>query len=200
MSGAIYILSDTHLGHQLVSGLRGFRTTQEHDDRIRREWEKRVRDRDTVYILGDISSGTTVGQEYALEFIDSLPGHKRLILGNHDSAHDMHGNKAVKWAARYRKVFEHVTLEARLNWQGHRIHLSHFPYARALTGIGYEDRYFDWRPVFTTELLLHGHTHQGHVRTSQHEISVGLDAWKMRPVNIGEIWAEYQKPFVPLIV
>ena len=56
-----------------------------HVDRLKNNWEQIVTDNDTVVIPGDISWGIDLNQSAAdLKFIESLPGHKVLLRGNHD--------------------------------------------------------------------------------------------------------------------
>lgn len=180
-----WLTSDLHLGHTLVSTMRGFRDPQEHDDHIVARWRKAIKPEDDVWILGDISAGGSGGQLRALATLLPLPGRKILVAGNHDGVHPMHGRAALRWAPFYNDVFEHVCSEAQLRVEGCKLRLSHFPRVADHTQ---EIRYPNWRPPIFPEWLLHGHTHSQEVWTSANEIHVGWDAWR-RPVNLGEIGA-----------
>lgn len=56
-----------------------------HPDRLREAWEGVIDEDDTVIIPGDISWALKLdGAMPDLEYVDSLPGHKVIIKGNHD--------------------------------------------------------------------------------------------------------------------
>lgn len=58
---------------------------ENHDERIKKDWESRVSKEDVVIIAGDISWALKSDQAYAdLDWIHKLPGEKVLIKGNHD--------------------------------------------------------------------------------------------------------------------
>ena len=58
---------------------------QDYFQRLERNWYATVSDEDTVLIAGDISWAMTLAQaEYDLAYIDSLPGRKLMVKGNHD--------------------------------------------------------------------------------------------------------------------
>lgn len=49
--------ADLHLGHRLVTELRGFDSTDDHDNELARRWDTTVGEGDVVWVLGDISGG-----------------------------------------------------------------------------------------------------------------------------------------------
>lgn len=181
---ATWVTSDLHLGHELVSGIRKFRDPQEHDDAIAVKWRRMIQPEDEVWVLGDISAGGESSQLSALAKLMVLPGRKYLVAGNHDGVHPLHGRKAVKWMPFYQDVFQYVCSQAVLKIEGHKLLLSHFPYSMDHTS---DIRYTQWRFKDEGNWLLHGHTHSEEVRSGPKEIHIGLDAWKLRPVNLGEI-------------
>ena len=77
-----YFTSDLHLGHANIIALchRPFSTVEEMDAALIANWNRRVTDRDTVYILGDLCFRATDPVRY----LTQLKGKKHLILGNHD--------------------------------------------------------------------------------------------------------------------
>lgn len=85
----IFVLSDTHFNHHSIltfkrddgSPLRDFSCIEEHDEYIIDKWNSVVRPQDKVYHLGDV-----VMNPKKLWMIGRCNGHKRLVLGNHDSA------------------------------------------------------------------------------------------------------------------
>lgn len=84
MSRDIWVISDTHFGHTNIIKYcdRPFKSVEEMDDTIIKNWNSVVRDGDIVYHLGDVYMGKAPG------FLNNLKGRKRLILGNHDNGRD----------------------------------------------------------------------------------------------------------------
>lgn len=79
----IYFTSDLHLGHANVIRHcdRPFSSTEEMDEVLIRNWNSRVTNNDTVYILGDLMFRNQKPPE---EYLRQLKGKKHLIIGNHD--------------------------------------------------------------------------------------------------------------------
>lgn len=94
-----YFISDLHLFHEkcLIFDHRPFKNTEEMHNAIVSNWNNRITNADTVYILGDISMrGSNIE---LIKLVSSLKGHKVLIKGNHDNISDY----------RYQKLFEEIT-------------------------------------------------------------------------------------------
>lgn len=175
---SVWFTSDLHFGHRFVAGLRGFEDPADHDERLMAEWQERVSKDDQVWVLGDLAVSSPVR---ALDLIQSLPGRKHLIAGNHDGCHPMHRD-SHKWQPKYLTAFESVQAFARRRIDGEEILLSHFPYAKDRN----EARYMQYRLRNEGAWLLHGHTH-GSERLEGREIHVGVDAWDFAPVPIHTI-------------
>lgn len=188
---AQWFIGDLHFGHEKVAGIRGFDSTPKHDLHIMRKWEKQVHRDDTVWVLGDISGGSKVGEELALSILASLPGHKHLIAGNHDSVSSIHRN-GFKKQAEWLKVFDSVQQFSRVRVEREDILMSHYPYALQGDGPGRgygEGRYLEYRLRDTGMRLIHAHTHHTDPysgSTNRREICVSWDAWG-RLVNYGDI-------------
>lgn len=194
-----WFIGDTHFGHAKVSEIRGFSTTEDHDNAIRRKWLRQVAPDDLVYVLGDLSSGSSQAEVRAVEFIGDLPGRKRLICGNHDSVSGIHRRPSPN-ARYFRNVFESINDYGRIRIDGTDILLSHYPYASQGDGPGRgEARYVQYRLPDLGAPLIHAHTHNTHPTSgslSGRELCVSWDAWR-RLVNIGDIarWvAEIETP------
>lgn len=78
--GVIYLISDLHFGHRNMALKRGFSDETEHDNFIIQEWNKVVKKKDTVWILGDV----TMEKSSNYHLLDKLNGFKKVVLGNHD--------------------------------------------------------------------------------------------------------------------
>ncbi len=79
----IYYISDTHLDDQAIFDKckRPFSSLDEMKNVIISNWNKKVTDDDTVYVLGDIVKDD---EPKSLDTFRLLKGHKHLIVGNHD--------------------------------------------------------------------------------------------------------------------
>lgn len=82
----IFVLSDTHLSFTTDKPMDVFgHTWENHAEKIKENWTKKVSDSDTVVIGGDLSWGIDLEEaKQDLLFIDSLPGRKIILKGNHD--------------------------------------------------------------------------------------------------------------------
>ena len=82
----IYYIADMHFGHRNVLRFdaRPFENIEDMDETIIRNWNARVMDDDTVYVLGDAFWKNEAG---SLAIFSRLKGHKHLIRGNHDRVH-----------------------------------------------------------------------------------------------------------------
>jgi len=76
-----WFISDTHFSHNLMAAKRGYATVAEMNDAIAAVWADTVKPGDRVYHLGDV----TFRPQLDLPLLAKLPGHKRLIAGNHDT-------------------------------------------------------------------------------------------------------------------
>lgn len=78
-----WFTADTHFGHANILGFepnqRPFNTVEEMNEVLIEKWNSVVREKDTVYHLGDVAFG-----KHSLPLIKRLNGKKRLCLGNHD--------------------------------------------------------------------------------------------------------------------
>lgn len=82
---AVYAIADLHLSFGTDKPMDVFRGWENYTDRIRNNWCRLIEKDDTVVIAGDISWAMDIKDTKAdFAFIDSLPGKKLLIKGNHD--------------------------------------------------------------------------------------------------------------------
>jgi len=204
----MYFTSDLHIGHRLVAGIRGFwqgdgepgpdsiPDTDSHSQAIRAAWSV-VKPDDIVWVLGDLCVSQKWWQE-ALDFLQVLPGRKRLVSGNHDPVSSIHRD-AWKFQKDARTVFESIQDFAKIRMNGATALLSHYPYS----GTGSEglddetgkprsvERYTEFRLRDCSLPLIHGHTHgKERLHFSDYgtpQVHVGLDAWGMKLVPQHEI-------------
>mgnify|MGYP006323269219 FL=1 len=76
----VFYIADLHLGHENMAIKRGFKNSEEHDNHIIERWNTVIHNRDTVWILGDL----TMESPSHYYMLDKLKGIKNAVLGNHD--------------------------------------------------------------------------------------------------------------------
>ena len=87
----IWFTADLHAGHPKIVDICSRPTTrEEHDEWLIKEvFNKYVKAKDEVYLLGDISF---LKRNLSQQFVAKLNGNKHLILGNHDKNVEHLGN------------------------------------------------------------------------------------------------------------
>ncbi|MDN6439401.1 MAG: metallophosphoesterase family protein [Corynebacterium nuruki] len=177
--GQQWYTSDLHLGHRLVSGLRGFEDTDEHDRAILGNLREALRPGDVLWCLGDLAVGSPTR---AIDLLGALFEETgvtaHLIAGNHDACHPMH-RKGYLHQQAYLTCFASVQPYQKMVWAGEDVWLSHFP-RPGHDHEGMASRHDELR--LDVPLLVHGHLHSDRPVTGPGMVDVGLDAWELRPV------------------
>lgn len=82
---SVFAIGDLHLSLSGDKSMEVFRGWENYVERIREGFESVVSDEDTVVIAGDLSWGMNLKEsEKDFEFLNSLPGKKLILKGNHD--------------------------------------------------------------------------------------------------------------------
>lgn len=82
---SLYAIADFHLSLGTDKPMDIFNGWDNYVERLRDNWLKLITENDTVVIAGDISWAMKLSEtETDFRFIDSLPGKKILLKGNHD--------------------------------------------------------------------------------------------------------------------
>ena len=149
----IYFIADTHFGHENIIRLcnRPFGNVTEMNSYMFQAWNARVKDDDTVYIIGDMAFRTHVDE--AVKFISGLKGHKCLIKGNHDG-------RTLKNEA-FRKLFDEVADIKSLALGNTRVIMCHYPIC-------------EWEGYFRGSYLVYGHIHNT-TTTPAYKFMHGMD-------------------------
>lgn len=94
---ALYAIGDLHLSFGTNKPMDVFGSEwKNHVRRIEKNWHKRISEEDTVVVTGDHSWGKNLEEcKPDLEFIESLPGRKILLRGNHDMFWDAKKTKKL---------------------------------------------------------------------------------------------------------
>lgn len=106
---SLYAIGDLHLHFNSELKARSQltdRAWRDHEEKFRANCAKTVRDDDTLVLVGDHSWGRTP-EEYEpdMEYIESLPGRKILLRGNHDMFWDAKKTDALNLRYKDRLFF-----------------------------------------------------------------------------------------------
>lgn len=183
----VFYTSDTHFQHQMVAGLRGYDTVEEHDEDIIDTWNRHITKRDIVWHLGDV---TLSGLTRVAPILSRLNGTIHLVAGNHDLVHPMHRRNGEQ--RRWMEHFASIHTQALHKIGGNDVMLSHFP----MVGEGgrpIEERYSEWRLRPTETPVLHGHTHAETIVTNPICLPTEEGMMSVRHVHVG--WDTFSRPF-----
>lgn len=168
----VYFTSDLHFGHANIIRHcdRPFDCVDEMDHALIKNWNSRVGESDTVYIVGDMFF-------YSSSCIDSilqtLNGKKHLIIGNHDK----------QWMKRtdLNRYFESVTPMLELKDNRRRFTLCHYPM-------------MTWNNVGQGAFLIYGHIHNNTadfywslLKSMDNAFNAGVDINGFSPVTFEEL-------------
>ena len=83
---SIYVIGDLHLPFGVNKPMDVFgEGWQGYTEKIKEDWNKKVKNEDTVILAGDFSWATYIEDTYKdFEYLCSLPGKKIMLKGNHD--------------------------------------------------------------------------------------------------------------------
>lgn len=168
----IYYTSDLHLFHTNIIRIcnRPYASIEEMHKDLIEKWNKKVRDDDQVYILGDLSyKCQDINALYNL--LKQLKGHKHLITGNHD-------NKWLKHIQMKDRadILETIQLYKTISDDGRMVVLFHYPIE-------------DWDGQYHGSYHLFGHIHNvdNGYRIIPNRFNVGVDVNDFEPKTLDEL-------------
>lgn len=169
----IYFTSDWHFFHNrpFIYEPRGFSSVEEMNETIIKNHNKIVKTNDIIYCLGDCMLNDN---QKGIECINRLNGHKRIILGNHDTNARIELYKTLPNI----EVLGYADI---IKYNGYHFYFSHYP---TITS-----NYDENRPLKQIILSLHGHTHdcRKFYQDNPTMYNVALDAHNNTPVSIDQI-------------
>lgn len=135
-----YYISDLHLLHENVLRFdnRPFDTIKKMQETIVSNWNHKVTNGDTVYILGDVSMRGK--KEDLISLVATLKGRKVLVKGNHDDVSD------YRYQQLYYEIVDYKEIHDAVDGQNYDLVLCHYPI-------------FSWKKMGRGTILLYGHTH-----------------------------------------
>lgn len=168
----IFFTSDLHLGHTNIikSCSRPFESVEEMDACLISNWNERVTNNDTVYVLGDLMFRNKIPPE---EYLLKLKGKKHLIRGNHDR----------DWMKKV-DVSKYFVSNENLSYitdGKHRITICHYPM-------------MSWPHINTNGYMIFGHIHTNTnseywslIQKSELMLNAGVDINGFKPVTFDEL-------------
>ena len=161
-----YIIADTHFNHKKIIAATGrpYMSVVDMNCAFIKNWNKTVKNTDTIYILGDFAFAN---KSMITELVSMLNGKKVLILGNHDRRINKH--EKFWYECGFDEVYQYPII-----FKKHFI-LSHEP----IKHVG----------VFHN---FHGHTHTNLI-DDEHYINVCVEHTDYRPVNLDQLIAKVYK-------
>lgn len=176
----IYFTADTHYFHENIIEYTGrpFKNKHHMNKVLLENYHNIVKDSDEVYFLGDLTMMRS-NIETMQSMVQSMPGCKHLILGNHDkykpfAYHDI-GFVSVHTALK--TSFYHSDLSVGQT----EFYLAHDP---------------AWAQI-KNSIWLCGHVHNLFKSTKTKDntivINTGVDVWDFKPVSLDEIYEEIKK-------
>ena len=141
-----YYIADCHFFHEALNremDHRGFASVEEMNEYMIKRWNEKVRNRDEVVILGDLSMGNA---EQTNALLDRLQGKLFLIVGNHD-------NRYLRSKTFHKERFGWIYPYAELHDDGRKVVLSHYPIAC------YNGQYLKNKKGEPRTYMLYGHVH-----------------------------------------
>jgi calcineurin-like phosphoesterase family protein len=135
----IYFISDTHFNHKgslnWPNGkARPFHNVEDMNQYIIENWNKIVKDEDTVYFIGDFAYKSNINKAELI--FQQLKGKKHLIIGNHDN----------KIACKFKNCWESISDIKYFTYEKIDFVLCHYPMK-------------SWKNSNRGSIHLHGHTH-----------------------------------------
>jgi calcineurin-like phosphoesterase family protein len=180
-----WFISDTHFGHKKIlkyqAATRTFESAEAMDEHMISVWNKHIKPKDLVYVVGDFSfyRDMTINQN----ILTRLNGKKILIRGNHDI-----GETTEYLAAGFADVRDELIMKLS---NAQSVLVKHYPYDSPwwirlwlrLTGkLGGWKKYYALYPIDKGLWHIHGH-HHGAPRVSGRQINVNVDSWDFKPVS-----------------
>ena len=140
-----FYIGDTHFYHGALNDkmdCRGFSTEEEMNQTMIDQWNSRVRKKDEVVILGDLSLGNV---QQTATLLEQLNGTLYLIEGNHDHyVRDKNFDpKRFVWIKKYAEMHDN----------GRKVVLCHYPI------LCYNGQYRRNRKGESVAYMLYGHVH-----------------------------------------
>jgi calcineurin-like phosphoesterase family protein len=175
-----WFISDTHFFHKNIARYTNGADLVDRHTTIINEWNKVIKQKDVVYVIGDVSFGSF---EDTRAIIESLKGTKILIRGNHDYRFTSKQFIDMGFADVRDYLFINFS-------NAEKVLLSHYPYAanplkrwyyRYIKRSPSRD-YYEHYARDCGKWLIHGHHHSG-PKVNKKMINVNVDVNNFKPIS-----------------
>lgn len=167
---SVYIWSDLHLGHAniLKYEKRPFSDVDQMNKGLLESWRSTVKSKDTIINLGDVFFRGN--KEAVTKIIQNLPGHKILVMGNHDRG------RSVRWwlDVGFDEVYKYPIIYEKFYILSH------------------EDLYISQDMPYVN---VHGHTHSTSTDHPQ-KVNVSVEVINYKPILFSDIISKYDKDYL----
>jgi len=168
----IFFTSDLHFNHdrEFIFGPRGFKSVEEMNETLIKNWNETVTNEDDIYVLGDFFLGNDM--EFVEKTLSRLNGLIHLVVGNHDTPRKLDFYSGAEYISE-------IADALRIKYKKREFFLCHYP---VLTASLEQD---PDRAVIN----LFGHTHSKDkfYEDRPYMYNVAVDANDNKPVEIEEI-------------
>ena len=160
----VFFTADTHFYHKNAIKLmsRPFKDVEEMNNKLIENWNNKVGEDDSIYILGDFSFGN---EQQTVDILKQLNGNKYLILGNHDN---LQRKPEVFWKFVWVEYYHKLIINKQ------KIILFHYPIQE-----------FDCKQHGA--IHLYGHIHKNQINHIKNTYNVGVDVNNYEPISLNEI-------------
>lgn len=189
MSGNMFFTSDLHFNHdrEFIWGPRGFKSVDEMNEVLFRNWNETVDKNDIVYVLGDFFLGPTNAQ-FIHHMIGELNGKIHFVRGNHDTPAKMkiYTEDPLINVEGYASMLSYTNILEKKKTR--QFYLSHFPTMTATLESNPDNAIYN----------LFGHTHskEKFYEGRPYMYNVAVDAHNNRPVSIDEIMRDIDNEII----
>lgn len=174
----IYFISDTHFNHdrEFVYGPRGFKSIEEMNEALIKNWNETVTNEDDIYVLGDFFLGNDM--EFIEKTLGRLNGLIHLVVGNHDTPRKLDFYSGAEYISE-------IADALRIKYKKREFFLCHYP---VLTASLEQDPN---RAVIN----LFGHTHskEKFYEDRPYMYNVAVDAHDNKPVSIEQVITDFNE-------
>lgn len=164
-----FFIADPHFGHEKIIKLcnRPFDNLIQMNEELIKNWNNKVSNEDTVYILGDFCF--KMSKADAIKILKQLNGKKILIKGNHDNYAGQRD---------FDNCFEKICDYLQISKDKQQIILSHYPI-------------IDYAGMYYGAKMIYGHIHNKYI-PHKDMYCVSVECINYEPVTLEEIEKIYK--------
>lgn len=165
----IFYIADTHFYHEKIIDMcnRPFDNVEEMNRKLIENWNKKVDNGDTVYILGDLVFKG--GKEETIKILKQLNGTKVLLKGNHDRYVGQRD---------FDECFKFIREIHQVNDNKRQVIVSHYPIV-------------DYAGMYYGAFMVYGHIHNKYV-PHKNMFCASVENINYEPVTLDELIEIYK--------